>query len=57
MDITFAKSAQRDYEVLVRRDDGVLIKVQSFDRPLRLPHDIAHFVVENELRLEHSFWD
>ena len=56
MDITFAKSAQRDYEVLVRRDDGVLIKVQSFDRPLRMPHDIAHFVVENELRLEHGLW-
>src|SRR4029434_1928753 len=56
MEITFAKTARRDYEVLVQRDDGVLLRVQSFDRPLRLPHDIAHFVVENELQLEHGFW-
>jgi hypothetical protein len=34
----------------------VLLQVQSFDRPRRLPHDIAHFVVENELQLEHGFW-
>src|SRR4030095_4302657 len=56
MEITFSKTAQRDYEVLVRRDDGVLLQVQSFDRPLGLPHDIAHFVVESELHLEHGFW-
>ena len=56
MEISFSKTGQRDDEVLVRRDDGVLLEVQSFDRPLRLPHDIAHFVVENELQLEHGFW-
>jgi hypothetical protein len=43
MEIKFTKAAQRRYEVLVRRDDGVLIDVPSFDRPVRLPHDIAHY--------------
>ena len=56
LEITFAKKGLRDYQVVVKRDDGVLLKVQSFDRPIRLPHDMAHFVVENELRLEHGFW-
>jgi hypothetical protein len=56
LEITFAKKGLRDYQVVVRRDDGVLLNVQSFDRPIRLPHDMAHFVVENELRLEHGFW-
>jgi hypothetical protein len=46
MEITFTKTALRKYEVLVRRDDGVVLEVRSFDRPVRLPHDIAHFVVE-----------
>lgn len=56
MEITFTKTAQRDYEVLVRRDDGVLLELRSFDRPARLPHDIAHFVVESQLSLEHGLW-
>jgi hypothetical protein len=56
LEITFAKKGLRDYQVFVRRDDGVLLQVESFDRPTRLPHDMAHFVVENELRLEQGFW-
>jgi hypothetical protein len=56
MEITFTKQTERDYQVFVRRDDGVLLQVRSFDRPRRLPHDIAHFVVENELQLDHGFW-
>ena len=56
MEITFTKTARRKYELLVRRDDGVVLKVPSFDRPARLPHDIAHFVVEGELSLERGFW-
>lgn len=56
MEITFTKTARRKYEVLVRRDDGVLLAVRSFDRPARLPHDIAHFVVESELSLQYGLW-
>ena len=56
MEITFTKTAERKYAVLVRRDDGVVLEVPSFDRPAGLPHDIAHFVVESELSLERGFW-
>ena len=56
MEITFTKTAGRKYEVLLRRDDGVVLELRSFDRPVRLPHDIAHFVVESELSLKHGLW-
>ena len=56
MEITFTKAARRKYQVLVRRDDGVVLEVPSFDRPARLPHDIAHYVVESELCLGCGFW-
>lgn len=56
MEITFTKTARRKYEVFVRRDDGVSLDLRSFDRPARLPHDIAHFVVERELSLERGLW-
>jgi len=56
MDVTFTKTAKRKYEVLVRRGDGVVLEVPSFDRPSRLPHDIAHFIVESELRLASGLW-
>jgi hypothetical protein len=56
MEITFTKIAGRKYEVLLRRDDGVVLELRSFDRPVRLPHDIAHFVVESELSLKHGLW-
>ena len=40
----------------VLRDDGVSLEVQSFDRTSTFPHDVAHYIVERELKLEHGFW-
>ena len=56
VEITFTKAAGRKYQIRVRRDDGVVLEVPSFDRPARLPHDIAHYVVESELCLARGFW-
>lgn len=56
MRITFTRTGARGYATLAVRDDGVAIKVPSFDRPTSLPHDIAHFVVERELELRQGFW-
>ena len=56
MEIKFIKTAGRGYEVRVRRDDGVVLDLRSFDRPARLPHDLVHFVVESELSLESGLW-
>src|SRR5689334_1787457 len=41
---------------MVRRDDGVTLRVPSFDRTAPLPHDIAHYIVERELGLARGFW-
>lgn len=56
MEITFKKTGARTYEVGVLRDDGVTLRVRTPDKPLKIPHDIAHYVVERELRMESGFW-
>jgi hypothetical protein len=56
MEITFTRSGERTYTTLAHRDDGVLLQVPSYDRKFPLPHDLAHYVVERELGLEHGFW-
>lgn len=56
MEITFTKTDQRKYEVRVCRDDGVVLRVQTPDRPAALPHDMAHYMVERELNFARGFW-
>ena len=56
MEITFTKTGQRKYEVLARRGDKVVLRVQTPDRPQSLPHDLAHYLVERELGFERGFW-
>jgi hypothetical protein len=36
--------------------DRLTIRVPAFDRPALLPHDLAHFVVEQDLALRWGFW-
>ena len=60
MEVSFHRGKGGDYVSLARRDDGVVVRLQSnshhrsFDPPL--PHDLAHFVVEQELELEAGLW-
>lgn len=56
MEITFTKTGERTYEVVVRRDDGVTLRVRTPDKPLAIPHDMVHYVVERELNMELGFW-
>jgi hypothetical protein len=56
MEITFTKTGPRTYEVVVLRDDGVTLRVRTPDKPLKIPHDMAHYVVERELNMERGFW-
>lgn len=56
MEITFTKTGERSYEVGVLRDDGVTLCVRTPDKPLTIPHDMVHYVVERELRMERGFW-
>jgi hypothetical protein len=56
MEITFTKTGARTYEVYARRDDGVTLRVRTPDKPLTIPHDFAHYVVERGLNMEGGFW-
>ena len=56
MEITFTKTGPRSYEVVARRDDKVVVGVQTPDRPQALPHDMAHYLVERGLGFERGFW-
>jgi hypothetical protein len=39
------------YAVIIRRDDGLTVRLPGYDRKWRVPHDLAHFVAEREFRL------
>lgn len=56
MEITFTKTGARGYEVFARRDDGVVVRVGTPDRPEGLPHDLAHYLVERGLGIGRGFW-
>jgi hypothetical protein len=42
------------YAVLIRRDDGLTVRLPGLDRSWRVPHDLAHFVAEREFELGHG---
>jgi hypothetical protein len=39
------------YVVLMRRDDGLTVRLPGYDRKWRVPHDMAHFATEREFNL------
>ena len=60
--IEFFKPQRRRYRSVLRRRDGLVIELDGggynkVGGPAReLPHDLAHFVVEDALRLEAGLW-
>lgn len=42
------------YAVIIRRDDGLTVRLPGYDRKFRVPHDLAHFVAERELGLAYG---
>src|SRR5213594_5242203 len=56
MEIVMTRSAERTSMTHVRRDDGVTLELASHAPLHRLPHDLAHFVVERALGLTSGFW-
>ena len=52
------KRLDRDgrYETLVVRGDGVRFHVQGVAHAFAIPHDLAHYLVEKALKIEHGFW-
>ena len=44
------------YETLVVRGDGVKFHLQGVAHTFAIPHDLAHYLVEKSLKIEHGFW-
>lgn len=51
MRVVFERCEPRGYRSFVHRDDGVVLLLPGYDRKWRVPHDLAHFAVERELRM------
>jgi hypothetical protein len=61
MEIVFHRPARprRPYRSVAVRDDGVALELAGatyHNLPPLLPHDLAHFVVEDRLGLTHGLW-
>jgi hypothetical protein len=56
MEITFKRDEDGVCVTSALRNDGVLLQVPTYDRVSRLPHDMAHCLVERELGLRRGFW-
>ncbi len=56
MELHFINSEHRRIPTLVQRNDGVELSVPVFGPLAPIPNDLAHFVVESELRLQGGFW-
>jgi hypothetical protein len=57
--IEFIKGAGTRYRSLLHRPDGVTVEFDggAYNKvPERVPHDIAHLIVEDELRLTRGVW-
>ena len=50
------RKTRTDPEITIHRDDGVTLSLRSVGRKFSPPHDVAHFVVEQGLRLQRGFW-
>jgi hypothetical protein len=42
------------YAVLMRRDDGLTVRMPGYDRKWRVPHEMAHFAAEREFQFDHG---
>jgi hypothetical protein len=42
------------YAVLMRRDDGLTVRLPGYDRKWRVPHDLAHLVAEREFQMSYG---
>jgi hypothetical protein len=56
MEIVMTRTAEGRSTTRVRRDDGVVLELPSYVPLHRLPHDLAHFVVERALGFTWGFW-
>lgn len=51
MRLTFYPRVGGGSSTVAERSDGVVLRMQSYDRKWRVPHDLSHAVTERELRI------
>lgn len=56
MHLRLKRLDERRYETLITRSDGVTYHVKGVGHMGALPHDLAHFVVEQALGIRQGFW-
>ena len=54
--LRFTRLDERRYETVITRSDGVTYHVKGVGHMSTLPHDLAHFAVEQGLRITGGFW-
>lgn len=56
MELRLRRLDERRYETRITRSDGVTFLVKGVGHMGNIPHDLAHFVVEQGLGIERGFW-
>lgn len=51
MRIVFARAQRGESVATIYRNDGMVVELPSYSRKHRVPHDLAHAVVERELEM------
>jgi hypothetical protein len=54
--LTVTRLDERRYETLIRRRDGVRLRVSGVGHMFAIPHDLAHLAIEGALGLRRGFW-
>ena len=54
--VSFVRSERNSCEIVVKRDDGVVLRSVQPLRGSRPPHDLVHFAVEGALELGEGVW-
>ena len=56
MEVIFTKTNLYQHGSVALRDDGVRLAVPGYGPSKPIPHDMIHFVVEDELKIDYGFW-
>jgi hypothetical protein len=56
LEITFAREGEGRSSTAALRSDGVTVRIPGAGPVTRLPHDLAHWVIERDLGLDRGFW-
>jgi len=54
--LVFTRLDERRYVSRITRSDGVSFLINGVGYMFQIPHDLAHFVIEDALQLSNGFW-